>query len=53
MSCCIFCKKELGEGEYTTQLREKVCKTINTLASSLGLSFIVTSGQRVHKKLSS
>ena len=49
MSCCIFCTKELGDGQPTTQLREKGCVTINTLASSLGLSVIVTTGQRVHK----
>ncbi|KAH3733248.1 hypothetical protein DPMN_039673 [Dreissena polymorpha] len=50
MSCCIFCTKELGEGQPATQLREKGCETINTLASSLGLSFIVTFGQRDHKE---
>ena len=49
MSCCIFCTKELGDGQPTTQLGEKGCVTINTLASSLGLSVIVTTGQRVHK----
>jgi hypothetical protein len=45
---CVFCNKELNNGQPTVKIRDKGCDTINEISSSLNNNLRVVAGQIVH-----